>query len=254
MKKLEVEHVLRAASKLCDDHEFIIIGSQSLHGRFPDVADSILMSYEVDIFAKNRIDKTDNLNAIGNSSPFHELHGYYADPVDERTAVLPRKWRERLVHLKLDDPELKVKAYCLDPHDLVVAKLAAGREKDAVFIRQLLAKGLVDQVTIKTRLEKTTLDAGRRQRMEEMLRSVLARPARSADTLAAQWEAKSPTGSHSGMIKAISDDEVIQHVGRDRHVVWPAKALSGAVLTVDQFADIDSLGVVAEAKMHGPER
>lgn len=57
MKKSEVEHILRAASTICDDHEFIIIGSQSLHGRYSDVADSILMSYEVDLFAKNNTEK-----------------------------------------------------------------------------------------------------------------------------------------------------------------------------------------------------
>lgn len=248
MKKSEVEHVLRAASKICDDDEFIIIGSQSLHGRYPDVADTILMSYEVDLFAKNKTEMTEELNSIGNYSPFHDLNGYYADPVSERTAVLPRKWKERLVHLKLDDPDLKVKAYCLDPHDLVVAKLAAGREKDAVFIGELLMKGLVDLTTIGERLAKTTLDAPRRQRMESLLRSIAARPARTADTLAAQWDAKTPTGAHSGMIKAISEEEVIQHVGRDRHVVWSAKALSGQCVEVDQFAEIDSGGFVALPK------
>lgn len=254
MKKSELEHVLRAASELCKDTEFIIIGSQSLHGRYPDMADAILMSYEVDIFAKNKTDNTENLNAIGNYSPFHELYGYYADPVSERTAVLPRKWRERLVHLKLADPELKVKAYCLDPHDLVVSKLAAGREKDTVFIRELLAKGLVDYKTIEARLEKTTLTAPQRRRMESQLQSIVTRPARAADTLAAQWDAKPPAGAHTGMIKAISDDEVIQHVGRDRHVVWPVKELSGQRVTVGQIAEIDSTGFVTTNKNGDDDR
>ena len=245
MKKSEVEHVLRAAKTICEDDEFIIIGSQSLHGRFPDVADSILMSYEVDIFAKNKTDKTERLNAIGEASNFHDLNGFYADAVGERTAVLPRKWKERLVHLKIDDPTLNVKAYCLDPHDLAVAKLAAGREKDAVFIRGMLSRGMVDAKIIEERLAKTTLEAGRRARMESFFKVIVSLPARSADTLAAQWDAKPPTGAHVGMIKAISADEVIQHVGRDRHVVWSAKALSGQALRVNQFAEIDSGGFVA---------
>lgn len=31
MKKSQLEHILRAARKICEDDEFIIIGSQSLH-------------------------------------------------------------------------------------------------------------------------------------------------------------------------------------------------------------------------------
>lgn len=255
MKKSEVEHVLRAASKICGDDEFIIIGSQSLHGRHPDAADAILMSFEVDLFAKNKAEKTEQLNSIGSDSRFHEMNGYYADPVSEQTAVLPRKWKERLIHLKLDDPSLKVKAYCLEPHDLVVAKLAAGRPKDSVFIRALLAKEWVQVATIEERLAKTTLHAPNRQRMESFLKSIVAQPAKSTDTLAAQWNAKPPTGPHAGMIKAIRDDEVIQHVGRDRHVVWSAKALSGQCIAVDRFAEIDSGGFVAFSKeKSGPER
>lgn len=84
--------------------------------------------------------------------------------------------------------------------------------------------------------------------MESLLNSIVAQPSRAGDTLAAQWDAKSPTGAHTGMIKAISEDEVIQHVGRDRHVVWSAQALSGQCVEVDQFAEIDSGGFVAFPK------
>lgn len=90
MKISQVEHVVRAVSEICGDDEFFIIGSQSLHGKYPDVADQILASQEIDIFAKNQRDRTDFLNVIGVDSIFHETHGYYADLVDESTAVLPR--------------------------------------------------------------------------------------------------------------------------------------------------------------------
>lgn len=45
------------------------------------------------------------------------------------TAVLPAGWRERLVPFERRDAEPS-KARCLDAHDLVCAKLVAGREKD----------------------------------------------------------------------------------------------------------------------------
>ena len=169
MKKSQLEHILRAANRICGEDEFIIIGSQSLHGKYPDIADNILVSREVDLLAKKNVEKTEFLNVIGIDSPFHEEFGYYADPVDAKTAILPKNWKNRLVHLKLDDKETKMKAYCLEPHDLVVAKLAAGRDKDKVFIRALLRMGLVSEQTIRLRLQETAVSSARLQAMEQLL-------------------------------------------------------------------------------------
>jgi hypothetical protein len=168
MKRSQLEHILRAARKICDDDEFIIIGSQSLHGKYPDMADEILMSQEVDIIAKNNEKNTEWLNVIGVDSPFHETFGYYADPVDLETAILPKNWRNRLVHLKIEGDTEGAKAYCLEPHDLAIAKLAAGRDKDIVFIRALLARKLLDVALIKRRIEETALAAARKTGMQQL--------------------------------------------------------------------------------------
>ena len=103
MKKRHVDHVLRAAGKIAGDDQFIIIGSQSLHGRYPDIPDEFVFSNEVDIIAENNVDRTEWLNAIGVDSDFHREFGYYADPVDEKTAVLPKGWKARLVNLPPGD-------------------------------------------------------------------------------------------------------------------------------------------------------
>jgi hypothetical protein len=169
MKSSQVEHVIRAASKICDDHEFFIFGSQSLHGKHPDVADDILASQEVDIFAKNRRDNSDYLNVIGIDSPFHETYGYYADPVDEHTAILPKGWKNRVSNLKMSNATSGVKAYCLDPHDLVVAKLAAAREKDRIFIRELIFRKLVEPPIIRRRIGAAPVPADRKAMMEGLL-------------------------------------------------------------------------------------
>src|SRR5262245_30819990 len=99
MKKRQVDHVLRAAGEITGEKQFIIVGSQSLHGKHPDIADEILRSFEVDLIAKQNADRTSWLNAIGQDSVFHETFGYYADPVDETTATLPKGWKGRLVNL-----------------------------------------------------------------------------------------------------------------------------------------------------------
>ena len=121
MKKQQLDHVLWAAGRITGEKQFLIIGSQSLHGKFPDLADDIVRSAEVDLIAKNIGDRTEWLNVIGQDSPFHETFGYYADPVDEATVVLPKGWKGRLVNLPPGETG-GVTGLCLDPHDLAIAK------------------------------------------------------------------------------------------------------------------------------------
>ena len=166
--------MLRAAAAICEDNEFIIIGSQSLHGKYPDLADDILMSQEVDIIAKNKSTRTEFLNVIGIDSPFHIEFGYYADPVAVSTAILPKKWKNRLVHLKLERDDAGIKAYCIEPHDLVVAKLAAGRDKDHIFIRALLERALLDPDTVGARIAETTVSARQKQQMAALFARLVA--------------------------------------------------------------------------------
>lgn len=99
MKRQDLEHLLRASGKIIGETQFIVIGSQSVLGAYPEAPDDLLMSMEADLIPKNRKDKTDSLNTIGELSDFHDLHGYYVDPVDEKTAILPRGWKGRLINV-----------------------------------------------------------------------------------------------------------------------------------------------------------
>jgi len=165
MKKQQLDHVLRAAGEITGEKQFIIIGSQSLHGKYPDIPDEILLSAEVDLIAKNHPEKTDAPNFIGVYSRFHETYGYYADPVDESTATLPKGWKGRLVNLPPGETQ-GVSALCLDPHDLAIAKYVARREKDMVFTRALAARGMVQKPQLLALLAKTPIDAGARERIK----------------------------------------------------------------------------------------
>jgi hypothetical protein len=142
MKKRHVDHVLRAAGEITGERRFVIVGSQSLHGAFPDAPDSIVRSAEVDLIAKGKADRAAWLNAIGQDSPFHQSFGYYADPVEEATTKLPRGWKSRLVRLP-EGESGGVRGLCLDPHDLAISKYVARREKDLAFTRELARRGLV---------------------------------------------------------------------------------------------------------------
>ena len=164
MKKQQLDQVLRAAGEITGERQFIIIGSQSLHGKYPDLPDEIFMSAEVDLIAKNNLPKTESLNFIGVYSRFHETHGYYADPVDENTVTLPKGWKSRLVNLAPGDTQ-GVSGLCLDPHDLAIAKYVARREKDIVFTRALAARGIVQRPQLLALLAKTPIDQESRGRI-----------------------------------------------------------------------------------------
>jgi hypothetical protein len=83
-----------------------------------------------------------------------EQFGYYADPVDERTATLPAGWKGRLVRLAAGDTA-GAQGFCLDPHDLVISKYVARREKDLAFNGALARRGIVAQKRLLALLEKT---------------------------------------------------------------------------------------------------
>lgn len=149
MKKHQLDHILRAAGDITGQRQFVIVGSQALHGKYPNLADDIVMSAEVDLFAPRQPDATELLNEIGVDSPFHVTHGFYADPVDEGTAVLPKGWKGRLVTLPTGDTG-GVRGLCLEPHDLAISKYVASRDKDRIFTRELAGRGLVDRERLLT--------------------------------------------------------------------------------------------------------
>jgi hypothetical protein len=164
MKKQQVDHVLRAAGRITGEKQFVIIGSQSLHGKYPDLPDDIVLSAEVDLIASKARERTDWLNVIGVHSPFHESFGYYADPVDEQTATLPKGWKGRLVNLPPGDTE-GVRGLCLDPHDLAIAKYVARREKDIEFNRELARRGIVGRERLLSLLKQTAVSDAVRERI-----------------------------------------------------------------------------------------
>lgn len=165
MKKRHVEHVLRAAADITGEKQFIIVGSQSLHGKFPDIPDEIVMSVEVDVIAKNIPDRTEWLNAIGQDSVFHETYGYYADPVDESTAALPKGWKGRLVNLSAGDAG-GVVGLCLDPHDLAISKYVARRQKDLEFTRELARRRYTRRERLLELLRVTAVGSDIKSRIE----------------------------------------------------------------------------------------
>lgn len=143
MQRSQLEHLIRAAAEITNQYEFVVIGSQSIVGSVEAPPVECTVSMEADIYPLQAPELADLIDgSIGELSFFHDHFGYYAQGVGPETAHLPQGWRERLVRLQTAGTNGRV-AYCLDPIDLFVSKACAGRDKDVVFNRALLAAGIV---------------------------------------------------------------------------------------------------------------
>jgi hypothetical protein len=77
----------------------------------------------------------------------HRSFGYYAHGVGPETAKAPAGWEGRLAAVSVEarpGSERTSVALCLETHDLVLAKCAAGRDQDWSFAREALAARLVE--------------------------------------------------------------------------------------------------------------
>lgn len=157
VRREHLAHLLRAASRVVERRDLLVIGSQSVLGTWdedvlPDVA---VLSMEVDLAVFGDPDGrlADRISGtIGELSAFDRAFGYHADGVSVETAALPSGWRERLVVFEPPDAE-PGRGLCLEPHDCVVSKLVAGRPKDEAFADALVRAGLVRPPVLLERID-----------------------------------------------------------------------------------------------------
>ena len=124
------------------------MGSQSILAAHEDtdLPDQATVSAEADVMYLRDwsfdLELTEMADAYFGEGSRHETHGVHLQGVDESTCVLPTGWRARLVPLPAS-ARLAASVLCLDPHDLAVAKLAAGRLED-IDVHALLTGGHLD--------------------------------------------------------------------------------------------------------------
>lgn len=176
MNREEFEHVIRAAATVVDD-EIVVIGSQAVLAQNPDAPEALLKSSEVDVFPRSDPARSEEIDgAIGDGSRFHETYAYYAHGVGPETLVAPAGWEQRLVRLELAAVQRKdgaVIAWCLEVHDLVLAKLAAGRPHDYEFVEEAIRSRLVDRAQL--RLGIDFLPESHRELVRERLVALISK-------------------------------------------------------------------------------
>ena len=158
MTRDQLEHLIRAAAVIVADDSIVVIGSQAILGQFPDAPEAMRLSMEADLFPLHHPERSDVIDgSIGELSPFHETFGYYAQGVSEETACLPQGWKERLVVVQNENTR-GARGLCLEVHDLLVAKIIAGRDKDIDFLKEAAKHRMADPETLLHRLETVEVD------------------------------------------------------------------------------------------------
>ena len=151
MRREQLEHLIRAAAQVADADDLVVVGSQAILGAYPDAPESLLASIEADMYPRAHPERADLIDgAIGEGSLFQDTFGYYAHGVGPETAKGPRGWEERLIPLRNENTR-GATGWCMEPHDLVLAKCVAGRDRDWAFARAAIAHGLVEVATLRAR-------------------------------------------------------------------------------------------------------
>jgi hypothetical protein len=183
MKRDELEHVIRAAATVSGESEIVVIGSQAILGQFPNAPDAMLFSQEADVYPRARPEKAIAIDgAMGDGSQFHETFGYYAHGVGPETPKAPTGWEQRLVAVRvppLTAHDSEATGWCMEAHDLVLAKLAAGRERDIEFAEEAIRRDIVQPQELLRRVRD--LPVGEHQEhVRSLLQSVIDRAARQS--------------------------------------------------------------------------
>lgn len=169
MTREDLEHIIRAAADVAGDREIVVVGSQAILGGHPDAPRALLVSDEADVYPRNHPERALEVDgALGDGSPFYQTFGFYAHGVGPETAKAPAGWEERLVPVRVrarPSSDDEVVGWCLEAHDVVLAKCAAGREQDWSFATVAVDHGLVELDELRRRVDSLPLDAEQRTRV-----------------------------------------------------------------------------------------
>ncbi len=185
MRRDEFEHVIVAAAEVSAEREIVVIGSQAILGSVEDPPASMLLSMEADVYPLNAPDKAEEIDgSLGDGSPFHGAYGYYAHGVGPETAVAPAGWEERLVRVEVPPRAGRADgavALCLEVHDLVLAKCAAGRDRDWAFAADAISAAIVRVDDLFGRVEGLPEPPADREQIRRMLKGLSSRLSGPAD-------------------------------------------------------------------------
>jgi Nucleotidyltransferase of unknown function (DUF6036) len=173
MTKNQLEDLLRRAGELARDRDFFLIGSQAIRGVCAVIPRDFPKTREADLYPQNHPQAWAVLRRkLGKGSSFHHRKGYFPDCADPALSTIPDGWLDRLIPFRTPHTG-GITAWCLEPHDLFVAKLVAFREKDMLFLKAMLRHKLVKQSRLFERIAALPFHEDRMTELETRLAQLL---------------------------------------------------------------------------------
>ncbi len=152
MRRAQLQHIIFEIGERFALTEVFVIGSSAILAVLPDPPEGALTATrDVGIIPPDGDERmADRISfAIGEASPFDVEYGYHAQGVSFKTPTYaPSSWQTRTIDLLVG----KIVAHCMEPNDVVLSKLGAGREKDLEFASAAAALGLIDRSVLFRRL------------------------------------------------------------------------------------------------------
>ena len=143
MRKSQLFELIKAIKILAPEEIPIIVGSQAVHAAGQMTPEIVQQSIECDFLLTGGKSETRIAinKKLGVFSQYQIENGFYADALGLTTVILPTGWRERLQ--SFEDESGNIIAKVAEIYDIAVSKLIAGREKDFVFLKELLIREII---------------------------------------------------------------------------------------------------------------
>lgn len=175
MRLEALKALVREARTIEPNARLVVFGSTSAFATYPTLGDDVPLygnTNDSDFILDPWDESTGAAlaGAIGRNSEFFEMNKFYADiirPVAYHN--FPDGFEGRLVPL-----EDFANVFALEPNDMAVAKIIAGRPKDIDLVTELLAKAKLDEAIIRTRLWHMEMDDKLFAKSHLTLRAVVA--------------------------------------------------------------------------------
>jgi hypothetical protein len=172
LRRDQLQRVIFEIGRRFDLDEFHIVGSAAILAALPDPPEGALTATrDVDVIPPGDDEAlADRISfVLGEASDFDDEHGYYAQGVTSRTPIYaPINWKSRAIPVRVES----YTGWCMEPHDLVISKLGAGREKDLEFARSAAGLGLVSRDELSDRLNEVNCAAEDKQRIARRIDAI----------------------------------------------------------------------------------
>lgn len=158
MNRRELEEAIVRACEIVGQDRVIVVGSQAILAsfNFHELPKRATLSREADIAPEH--DMNDFLSnrlwmLAGQDSEWANERDFYIDAVSATTALMPDRWRERAIEVRITGNPDRV-GICPEAHDLCASKLARNEQKDRDFVGALFDAHLIDSRLLRNRIDE----------------------------------------------------------------------------------------------------